>query len=108
MPGRTIDHCGAAALDALETLIAHRPEATHEKLTEVMRCLVRLRDSLIDERRREPHNTSNEERLRAVNSLLSLASSAEYPLVGVRWERICATRDVLRSLLDKQAVSAGG
>ena len=56
--------------------------------------MVLLRNHLIgrlrtgDEGAREP--------LDRANVLLSMASSAEYPLAGIHWERMEKTRDLLR------------
>lgn len=87
------------ALRACEKLLNEKDPATsYEPIAEVARCVIRLRDHLIDKQR--SGEALQPDRLPRVNSLVSLASSAEYPLVGVRWNRVCMVRDVLKDLLE--------
>ncbi|WP_366552705.1 hypothetical protein [Aquibaculum sediminis] len=96
----------AAALEAVEALLQeHDPEEAYDRIAEAVRCVIRLRDQLIAEERR---GGSDSECLAQVNSLLSLAASAEYPLVGLRWERVCMVRDELRQLLSEVSPEAEG
>lgn len=93
----------AAALESVEALLQERdPAESYEPIAEAVRCVIRLRDQLIAEGRRGAPVSA---RLAQVNSLLSLAASAEYPLVGVRWKRLCMVRDALRQLLSDQGAS---
>jgi hypothetical protein len=64
-----------------------------------VRCLVRLRDALINERRAGKGTPGHEERLRRVNAVLSMVVGGEYPLVGVRKERIKNARNEVEELL---------
>lgn len=88
-----------ATLDRLLAMPAEEmpPVQVYNGMAEVSRCLVRLRDALID--RRRAGDAQAAERLEHVNRALSIAFGAEYPLVGVRRQRIEATRDQLRTLL---------
>lgn len=88
--------CARAAVEAYTPLAERSSPITHERLAGAVRCVIRLRDALIDGRRR---GLDVEERLRRVNSILSLAVSAEFPIVGVRHERIVATRESLSRLV---------
>lgn len=84
------------ALAALERALADRPDNIYEDLCEANRCLVRLRDELIEQSR------TGEQRARdclpRLNAIISVATSAEYPLVGVRKERVRQACDALRDL----------
>jgi hypothetical protein len=80
--------CAKAAADAYAPLAERREDITHDALAGAVRCVIRLRDALIAGRRR---GLELDEILRRVNSMLSLAASAEFPIVGVRHERIVAT-----------------
>ena len=85
-----------AALAALEHALGDDPDLVYDDLAEAVRHVVRLRDTLIAERRRgEPID----DRLDRVNTILSQMVGAEYPLDGMRRERVEKLRDQLRSLL---------
>lgn len=102
MVSPTLENAGkerlaAAALEAAEDLLQEQdPEGAYERIAAMVRCVIRLRDHLIAEKRQGGAVSRS---LTQVNSLLSLADSAEYPLVGLRWERVCTVRDALRQLL---------
>lgn len=93
-----------AALKSVEALLQEQdPAESYEPIAEAVRCLIQLRNHLIATgRRRSLHSA----RLVQVNALLSLAVSAEYPLVGVRWQRVCMVRDELRQLLSEVSPEA--
>jgi hypothetical protein len=87
-------------LSAFERLIEKAQEVEHEELAIATRCIVRLRDAMVADRRQgDDWNGRQQETLDRVNSMLSVAISAEFPLVGVRWERLCMLRDALRELI---------
>src|SRR5690554_2186342 len=87
------------ALEACERLLNEQnPATSYETIAEMSRCLVRLRDEVIRGRR---VGASVGARLDRINSIVSLATSSEYPLVGVRWERVSLLRDCLRELLQE-------
>jgi len=87
------------ALHALDRALEDRPDKVYDDMVAAVRCLVRLRDSLISERRAGKGTPDHEERLRRVNAVLSTAVGGEFPLVGVRKERIKKARDEVEELL---------
>jgi len=90
--------CCRDACDSFDRIIEDRPHMSHERLSGAVQRIIELRDALIAERRSgEPGQTAGG-LLTRVNSILSLAGSAEFPLVGVRWERIVAVRKALHAL----------
>jgi hypothetical protein len=97
VPGNA-EGCCHAAKEAFEDIIDNRPLLDDERLTKAIGKVIRLRDALIAERRRGNFPAARETLLQRVNAILSLTVSAEFPLVGVRWERIVGVRDALRAL----------
>lgn len=84
------------ALEALEHALADRADNVYEDMVEASRCLVRLRDELIDRLRRGEAGAGA--RLTRVNAIVSMVTSAEYPLAGVRKARIREACAALRDL----------
>lgn len=100
-----VRHCTQEALAACERLLEEKkPAESYEPIAEMSRCLVRLRDQVITEQR---NGASVRPRLDRVNAIVSLAASTEYPLVGVRWDRLCMLRDALRDLLQEMQATDG-
>lgn len=91
-----------AALEHLEEALEEQGPALGELMARTLRELAQLRDRLIAQRRSGVGGEWNARRLDRVNSILSLATSATYPIVGVRRQRIEATRNHLRSFLEEQ------
>jgi hypothetical protein len=91
----------SAACAAFDAIVGRRPDVTHESLAAAVRLIVALRDSLVDERRSGRFDPGRQELLDRVNAVLSLAASAEFPLAGVRWERILAIRKEMHALLQR-------
>jgi hypothetical protein len=81
-------------LAALDRALADRPDRLHDDLVEAVRRAAALRDQLIAQRHR---GGAAGERLARVNAALSLIVGGEYPLVGVRLERIEQARKALAS-----------
>jgi hypothetical protein len=94
------EEAGAAALAALDRALDDRPDKIYGDLANAVRCLVRLRDELIAERRRSG-GAAGDGRLERVNAILSVVSGGEYPLEGVRRERIEQAREELTRLLSQ-------
>jgi hypothetical protein len=91
------DRC-RAAIAAIDRALEDRPDKVYHDLADVVRALVQLRDHLIAKQ-----EGANIERLERCNAVLSLVIGAEYPLEGVRRDRIQQARDQLTSLLqDRQ------
>ncbi len=96
------------ALLMYRRLIEQAQDLEHEDLAKATRQLVAVRDRLIAERRRGDGWTRQaQDDLDRVNSLLSVSTSAEFPLVGVRWERLCMLRDALERLIGDWERSTG-
>lgn len=94
-----VEDLGREALSAFEALSGSAEARTHETMAGAVRCLVRMRDHLIEERRRNGGDGGVQDKLVRVNSILSMAVGAAYPMVGIRPERLHMTRDALRDLL---------
>lgn len=84
------------AAAALERALQDEPDKIYDDLAEAVRCLVRLRDELITQQRagRPCHG------LERCNAILSMVVGGEYPLAGVRRERVQKARDELASLYE--------
>ncbi|HJU18559.1 MAG TPA: hypothetical protein VJ770_19070 [Stellaceae bacterium] len=91
------EDAGAAALAALDHALEDRPDKIADDLAQAVRALVRLRDDLAAAYRRAEPRAG--ERLERCNAVLSVVIGGEYPLQGVRRERIEQARDELRALL---------
>lgn len=91
----------AQALEALAHVLEERPDHVHDHIAHATERVCRVRDGLIA---RQRAGARCGDRLACVNELLSVLVSAEFPLVGVRWERLHLARERLRALL---AASAG-
>ena len=89
-----------ASLDAFEHAIGKAQALEHEELARAVRHLVGVRDRLISSRR-SGWPFASQQHLDRVNALMSLASSAEFPVAGVRWRRLCGLRDALKELIDE-------
>lgn len=85
-----------AALRRLDRILAERPAEVHADLAAAVRGVIALRDALIHHRRA---TGAAGESLEQANRLVSLAVSAEFPIAGLHWDRIEATRDGLRQVL---------
>jgi hypothetical protein len=94
------------AVKALERALDDRPDRIYEDMAEAVRCLVRFRDELIEQRRAEPGNPRARDRLGRVNAILSVVVGGEYPLIGIREDRVRQARDELAKLLE--TVDQGG
>ncbi len=92
------EEAGAAALAALDRALDDRPDKIYDDLSQAVRALVRLRDELIAEHRRDGRR-ADDDRLERVNAILSVVSGGEYPLQGIRRERIEQAREKLAGLL---------
>ena len=88
------------ALRVLDRVLEESPERMTGELPEAVRALVRLRDRLIELRRADRGSRDLQERLERTNAILSVVTGGEYPLVGVRRQRIVEARDALRQLAD--------
>jgi hypothetical protein len=90
--------CCRAAVAALDRALDDRPDKIYHDLAQVVRCLVQLRTELTA-RRSEGESGG---RLERCNAILSMVIGGEYPLAGLRRDRILKARDELASLLDER------
>ena len=82
---------------ALDRALEDRPDKIYHDLAEAVRCLVQLRNELTAGRREgEPGD-----RLERCNAVLSMVIGGEYPLAGLRRDRLQKARDELASLLNQ-------
>lgn len=100
------DHVAQLAGDALarvdRLLRAEDAESEFQDMSEVTRTVVKMRDELILRVRAEPEAAASRNRLDRVNAVLSVVASAEMPLLGIHWDRIKKSRDLLAELADAQ------
>lgn len=82
------------ALAALDRALEDRPDKVYDDLVEAVRCLVGLRAELTAKRRAGDAG----DRLERCNAILSMVVGGEYPLAGIRKERVQKARDELASL----------
>jgi hypothetical protein len=88
--------CCRAAVAALNRALDDRPDKIYHDLADVVRCLVKLRTELTAAR---PGGEAGD-RLERCNSILSMVIGGEYPLAGLRRDRLQKARDELVTLLD--------
>jgi len=84
------------ALSALDRALEDRPDHVYSDLVEAVAGVTAIRDALIAERR-AGGGTEMERRLARCNAVLSLVVGGEYPLQGVRRDRVQQARDELAS-----------
>jgi hypothetical protein len=90
--------CVEAALAALDHALVDRADHVYDDLVEAMRCIIHLRAELIAERR----NGEPRDHLERCNAVLSLVIGGEYPLVGIRRERLRQARQELAALVQER------
>lgn len=86
----------AAAVAAADHALREDADHVYEDLANAVRHVIRLRDGLIAEQRQ---GNAVGDRLARVNAILSQLVGAEYPLEGIRRQRIETVREELTSLL---------
>jgi len=87
----------AAALQAIDRLLAERPEKVGPDFSEATRRLVALRDAQI-ERSRLGTAKPEHRRLAAINAVLSVVIGGHFPLGGIPWPQIEKAREALARL----------
>jgi hypothetical protein len=89
----------AAALGAIDKLLAERPEKVGPDFSRATCLLVALRDSQIV-RWRHTHAEPDRQRLASINSVLSVVIGGHFPLGGIPWPQIEKAREVLACLAE--------
>jgi hypothetical protein len=87
--------CCRAAVAALDHALEDRPDKIYHDLAAAVRCLVQFRNELTARRREGEPNDG----LERCNAILSMVIGAEYPLAGLRRDRLRKARDELASVL---------
>jgi hypothetical protein len=100
-PAGTLRDCCQAALRVLDRALEESPERMTGDLPAAVRGIVGVRDRLIEQRRAKPGAAEVQERLDRTNAILSVVTGGEYPLVGVRRQRIVDARDALAALAEE-------
>jgi hypothetical protein len=96
------------AVGKLDYLLRNHPAEIAEELSDAVRCVVALRDSMIEHRHRAGATPAQDAQLQKVNAVISAIVAGEFPLMGVRWKRIEGARDLLKQVLSEQEIAAGG
>jgi hypothetical protein len=97
-----IRQCCRVAVEKLDYLLRNHPAEMAEELSDAVRCVVAVRDSIIEHRDRAGRTALNDSQLQRVNAVVSAIVAGEFPLMGVRWKRIEGARDLLRKVLAEQ------
>ena len=86
--------------EKLDCSVSHHPREIEKELDEVERELVRLRDELIIQRRREDPAAASKpgpRKLDHINVALSLVVAVEYPVTSIQRAALKQARDVLKN-----------
>jgi hypothetical protein len=105
MTSDTLHRCRDAVAKLDHVLRSHPAEIAQE-LTDAVRCVVMLRDNMIERRDRGGRSPERDRRLGQVNAVISAIVAGEFPLMGVRWQRIEGARDLLRRILAEEEEEA--
>jgi hypothetical protein len=89
------------AVAALDHALRDRPDRIYDDLVRAVRCVVQFRDALIEALDDTEAPPALADRLVRANAILSVLVGGEYPLAGLREDRIRNARDALRALLDE-------
>ena len=81
-------------------MLNEKPEQYHEEAVGALRCLVAIRDHLIEQRRRSDPSAELDERLEHVNAVVSVMTSGSFPVVGLNHERLKHARDLMAGIVD--------
>lgn len=67
------------ALETLDRVLNGEPEQYHEEVVEVLRCLVSIRNQLIDRHRQSEPSDELDGQLDRVNAVVSVMTSGSFP-----------------------------
>lgn len=90
---RSALECCEETLHALDRVLDERPASIQPICLALTESVVRLRDTLIEAHR--ANGNTGRELLTHTNSILSLAFSTQYPMLGVQWEKLKKAREAL-------------
>ncbi len=89
------------ALAILDRMVEEQPSDYFQPMSDAVRKLVQLRDRLIVKlRAAEPYDNAASH-LASLNAVISSAIGAQFPIVGIKRERIEQTRDALRDWMQQ-------
>lgn len=92
---------GRDALGILDRMVAERPADHFQPMSEAVRKLIEMRNGLIAHHRADGGGKPPEGSLSDLNAMISVAIGAQYPIVGIKRERIEQTRDALRDWINR-------
>jgi len=90
------------AIAKLDYLLRNHPAEIAEELSDAVRCVVALRDSMIEHRHQAGATPERDAQLQKVNAVISAIVAGEFPMMGIRWKRIEGARDLLKQVLSEQ------
>lgn len=100
----------AEALATLERLVREKPAEPFPALSDVMRRLVATRDALIARRRTEHEAGTTSDvstRLTGLNAVISVVAGAQFPMAGIKRDRIEKAREALARWLEQRGEGDG-
>lgn len=100
MPQDSVTELCRQIAEKLDRSAQHGPREIEKEIDEFERQLVRLRDELIVQGRREDPAAASEPgqtRLAHINAALSLVVAVEYPVTSIQRAALKQARDVLRN-----------
>lgn len=97
---RELREMWSEALSAIETVLEERPGKHLEEISQAVCCLVQVRNRLIDVKRAQGLSPEASEHLCQINAMLSVVASLEYPLAGLRWQRVEMVRNGLSQMIE--------
>ncbi|MDJ0391254.1 hypothetical protein QMO56_24380 [Roseomonas sp. E05] len=76
------------ALEAMDRLLAKRPQKEGHAFSEATRCLCALRDELIRRQSEAGASSGERERLERLNAVISVLVGGHFPLGSIPWDEI--------------------
>jgi hypothetical protein len=86
------------ALEALDKLLAERPDHDTHDFSEATRRLTRLREALLREWGGPPEEAARRRRLARLNAVISVVYGTHYPIGSPKWEHLQRARDDFAAL----------
>jgi formate dehydrogenase major subunit len=92
------DDLGTGALQAVDKLLADRPEKVGHDFSEATRRLTAYRDALITQWR-QTHSEADRRQLERTNAVLSVIVGGQFPIGSVPWPHIERARADLADVI---------